>query len=99
MCALMPKVCAAPRSLTLMTPGRDSLPMTCVWLWSNLPRKASMEPDEALLKRWQQYLAGYRAGGGHVTDADLAALPLFVQLRHLWNMGEGVARIHHWAPT
>ena len=68
----------------------------CVWLWSNLPRKASMEPDEALLKRWQQYLAGYRAGGGHVTDADLAALPLFVQLRHLWNMGEGVARIHHW---
>lgn len=68
----------------------------CVWLWSNLPRKAPMEPDEALLKRWQQYLAGYRAGGGHVTDADLAALPLFVQLRHLWNMGEGVARIHHW---
>lgn len=34
----------------------------CVWLWSNLPRKAPMEPDEALLKRWQQYLAGYRAG-------------------------------------
>ena len=68
----------------------------CVWLWSNLPRKAPMEPDEALLKRWHQYLAGYRAGGGHVTDADLAALPLFLQLRHLWNMGEGVARIHHW---
>ncbi len=68
----------------------------CVWLWSNLPRKAPMEPDDALLKRWQQYLAGYRAGGGRVTDADLAALPLFVQLRHLWNMGEGVARIHHW---
>ena len=68
----------------------------CVWLWSNLPRKAPMEPDDALLKRWQQYLAGYREGGGRVTDADLAALPLFVQLRHLWNMGEGVARIHHW---
>jgi len=68
----------------------------CVWLWSNLPRKAPMEPDEALLKRWQQYLAGYRAGGGRVTDADLAALQLFLQLRHLWNMGEGVARIHHW---
>ena len=49
-----------------------------------------------LLKRWQQYLAGYRAGGGHITDADLAALPMFLQLRHLWNMGEGVARIHHW---
>lgn len=68
----------------------------CVWLWSNLPRKAPMEPDEALLQRWHQYLAGYRAGGGHVTDADLAALPLFLQLRHLWNMGEGVARVHHW---
>ena len=68
----------------------------CVLLWSNLPRKAPMEPDDALLKRWQQYLAGYRAGGGRVTDADLAALPLFLQLRHLWNMGEGVARIHHW---
>ena len=68
----------------------------CVWLWSNLPRKALMEPDDALLKRWQQYLAGYRAGGGRVTEADLAALPLFLQLRHLWNMGEGVARIHHW---
>lgn len=68
----------------------------CVWLWSNLPRKAPMEPDEALLRRWQRYLAGYRAGGGRVTDADLAALQLFLQLRHLWNMGEGVARIHHW---
>ena len=68
----------------------------CVFLWSNLPRKAPMEPDDALLKRWLQYLAGYRAGGGCVTDADLSALPLFVQLRHLWNMGEGVARIHHW---
>lgn len=68
----------------------------CVFLWSNLPRKAPMEPDDALLKRWLQYLAGYRAGSGRVTDADLAALPLFLQLRHLWNMGEGVARIHHW---
>ena len=68
----------------------------CVWLWSNLPRKAPMEPDEALLKRWQQYLAGYRAGGGRVTDADLAALQLFVQLTHLKNIGDGVARIHHW---
>ncbi len=68
----------------------------CVFPWSNLPRKAPMEPDDALLKRWLQYLAGYRAGGGCVTDADLAALPLFLQLRHLWNMGEGVARIHHW---
>jgi Ser/Thr protein kinase RdoA (MazF antagonist) len=68
----------------------------CVFPWSNLPRKAPMEPDDALLKRWLQFLAGYRAGGGCVADADLAALPLFLQLRHLWNMGEGVARIHHW---
>ena len=68
----------------------------CVWLWSNLPRKAPMEPDDALLNRWHQYLAGYRTGGGLITNADLAALPLFIQLRHLWNMGEGVARVHHW---
>ena len=29
----------------------------------------------------------------------LAALPLFIQLRHLWNLGEAVGRLHHWGTS
>ena len=68
----------------------------CVMPWSYLTRKSLKEPDELLLERWAHYLQGYRSAGGEVTPADMAALPLFVQLRHLWNMGEGVGRIDHW---
>lgn len=68
----------------------------CVFPWSHLYRKGLKEVDDALRERWLQFLGGYRSGGGSVTDADLAALPLFLQLRHLWNMGEGVGRMHHW---
>jgi hypothetical protein len=42
------------------------------------------------------YLRGYRAGGREVDERDMAALPLFVQLRHLWNLGEAAGRLHHW---
>lgn len=68
----------------------------CVLAWSYLYRKGLKVQDETLCERWSHYLRGYRAGGGQVSDADLAALPLFLQLRHLWNMGEGVGRIDHW---
>lgn len=64
--------------------------------WSYLFRKGLKEPDDTLRERWMHYLRGYRAGGCEVSEGDLAALPLFVQLRHLWNMGEAVGRLHHW---
>ncbi|MBT9462697.1 phosphotransferase [Hydrogenophaga sp.] len=67
--------------------------------WSYLFRKGLKEPDDALRGRWTHYLRGYRAGGCEVNEDDLAALPLFVQLRHLWNMGEAVGRLHHWGTT
>ena len=64
--------------------------------WSYLVRKSLKEPDDALRERWTQYLRGYRAGGCEVSEHDLAALPLFIQLRHLWNLGEAAGRLHHW---
>lgn len=64
--------------------------------WSYLFRKSRKEPDDALRERWTHYLRGYRAGGGEVSESDLAALPLFLQLRHLWNLGEAAGRLHHW---
>ena len=67
--------------------------------WSYLTRKGLKEPDAVLKERWAHYLRGYRMGGGQVSDADMAALPLFLQLRHLWNMGEGVGRLHHWGTS
>ena len=67
--------------------------------WSYLYRKGLKEPDAVLKERWTHYLRGYRLGGGQVSDADMAALPLFIQLRHLWNMGEGVGRLHHWGTS
>jgi Ser/Thr protein kinase RdoA (MazF antagonist) len=67
--------------------------------WSYLTRKMLEAPDEVLRERWTHYLRGYRAAGGEITDADLAALPLFLQLRHLWNLGEAVGRLHHWGTS
>jgi Ser/Thr protein kinase RdoA (MazF antagonist) len=67
--------------------------------WSYLTRKGLREPDAVLKERWTHHLRGYRLGGGQVSDADMAALPLFLQLRHLWNMGEGVGRLHHWGTS
>ena len=67
--------------------------------WSYLFRKGLNEPDDLLRERWKHYLHGYRASGGEVSQHDLAALPLFLQLRHLWNMGEAVGRLHHWGTS
>ncbi|MBH1963701.1 MAG: phosphotransferase [Comamonadaceae bacterium] len=67
--------------------------------WSYLIRKSLKQPDDTLRERWAHYLSGYRAGGGNPTEADLAALPLFIQLRHLWNLGEAVGRLHHWGTS
>ncbi len=67
--------------------------------WSYLFRKSLKEPDEVLRERWIHYLNGYRAGGGEVSERDLAALPLFIQLRHLWNLGEAAGRLHHWGTS
>lgn len=67
--------------------------------WSYLTRKSLKEPDELLLERWTHYLRGYRSGGGEVSKEDIAALPLFAQLRHLWNIGEAVGRLHHWGTS
>lgn len=67
--------------------------------WSYLTRKSLKEPDTLLLERWTHFLRGYRSGGGKISEADIAALPMFVQLRHLWNMGEGVGRLHHWGTS
>lgn len=67
--------------------------------WSYLTRKSLNEPDALLIERWTHYLRGYRSGGGEVSKADIAALPMFVRLRHLWNIGEGVGRLHHWGTS
>jgi hypothetical protein len=36
------------------------------------------------------------AASGEVSGSDLAALPLFLRLRHLWNLGEAAGLLHHW---
>lgn len=67
--------------------------------WSYMVRKTIREPDDILRERWAHYLRGYRCARGCVSDDDLSALPMFVQLRHLWNMGEAVGRLHHWGTS
>lgn len=64
--------------------------------WSHLFRKGLKASDDVLRERWQRYLRSYREGGSQVSDHDVAALPLFIQLRHLWNIGEAAGRVHHW---
>ncbi|RQO80948.1 phosphotransferase enzyme family protein [Acidovorax sp. FJL06] len=67
--------------------------------WSYLARKMLKEPDDVLQDRWKHYLHGYRAGGGEISEADLVSLPMFLQLRHLWNLGEAVGRLNHWGTS
>lgn len=64
--------------------------------WSYLFRKGLEAPDDVLRERWAAYLQAYRAAGGAVSEDDLRAIPLFLQLRHLWNIGEAFGRLHHW---
>jgi len=64
--------------------------------WSYLYRKGLKASDDVLRERWQRYLHSYREGGGQVSGQDVGALPLFIQLRHLWNIGEAAGRLHHW---
>ncbi|MBU0747361.1 MAG: phosphotransferase [Gammaproteobacteria bacterium] len=71
----------------------------CVLPWSYMFRKGLKEPDDTLRDRWAHYLSGYSAGGGACSKEDLAAIPLFMQLRHLWNLGEAVGRFHHWGTS
>ncbi|MFN9728087.1 phosphotransferase enzyme family protein [Acidovorax sp.] len=67
--------------------------------WSYMVRKTIREPDDTLRERWTHYLRGYRCAGGEISEDDIKALPMFVQLRHLWNMGEAVGRLHHWGTS
>lgn len=67
--------------------------------WSYLFRKGLKEPDDVLRERWAHYLRGYRASGGEISERDLVALPLFLQLRALWNLGEAAGRLHHWGTS
>jgi Ser/Thr protein kinase RdoA (MazF antagonist) len=67
--------------------------------WSYMVRKTLKEPDDTLRERWAHFLGGYRSGGAEVSESDLRALPLFIQLRHLWNMGEAAGRLHHWGTS
>ena len=68
----------------------------CVLPWSYLFRKGLKEADDTLRERWKHYLHSYRDAKGSVSEQDVAALPIFIQLRHLWNMGEAAGRLHHW---
>jgi Ser/Thr protein kinase RdoA (MazF antagonist) len=63
--------------------------------WSLLLRKALAEPDAEALEKWQHFLAGYKSQRA-VNDADAAAIPLFISMRHFWLMGEYASRAHHW---
>lgn len=67
--------------------------------WSYMFRKSLNEPDNTLRERWKHYLRGYRANGSEISEPDLAALPLFLQLRSLWNFGEAAGRLHHWGTS
>ena len=66
-----------------------------VYLWSQLLRNALTAPDAEVSEKWSRFLGGYRAHGT-VKAEDLAAIPLFVGIRHFWLLGEYASRRHHW---
>lgn len=66
-----------------------------VYLWSMLQRTASSKPDAVTRERWHRYITGYRSVRP-ISDADFAAVALFVIVRHFWLMGEYAGRIDMW---
>lgn len=63
--------------------------------WSLLMRKSLAAPDADALEKWQRFLLGYRSQRA-IPEADAAAIPVFVAVRHFWLMGEYASRAHHW---
>ncbi|MFC2077848.1 phosphotransferase enzyme family protein [Candidatus Bipolaricaulota bacterium] len=51
--------------------------------------------DDAEAPRWEAFLEAYR-NGRSISDADIAAVPLFVCARHIWHMGVHAENAPHW---
>lgn len=66
-----------------------------VYVWGHLPRNSPSTLDSATADKWRRFLGGYESVA-RVPDADFAALPLFVCIRHIWLLGEFASRRHHW---
>jgi Ser/Thr protein kinase RdoA (MazF antagonist) len=61
--------------------------------WSMALGRSRMGLDDEAL--WTAFLAGYREGRA-VNDVDLAIVPVFVAIRHLWYLGLQTANWDYW---
>lgn len=66
-----------------------------VFLWGLLRRVRAAALDQIGQALWTAFLDGYRSVQP-IPDADLAAIGLFITIRHIWFLGEFAAHIPLW---
>jgi Ser/Thr protein kinase RdoA (MazF antagonist) len=66
-----------------------------VYPWSLHPRTVDGAWSEKAAARWRHFISAYREVRA-LTEADLAALPLFVAVRQFWLLGEYAGRVPVW---
>lgn len=66
-----------------------------VYAWSMHPHSVDGVMSDKAQARWRHFLAAYREVGA-VSQADLAAMPLFMAVRHIWLLGEYAGRVPVW---
>lgn len=66
-----------------------------VYAWSLHPRAVDSSWSDKAAERWRHFIAAYRSVRA-LTEADEAALPLFVAVRQCWLLGEYAGRVPVW---
>lgn len=66
-----------------------------VYAWAMHPHTVDGVVSEKAQARWRHFLGAYREVGA-VSEADLAAIPLFMAVRHIWLLGEYAGRVPVW---
>lgn len=66
-----------------------------VYPWWLHPRSVDGQWSDKALARWSHFIAAYQAVRP-LSDADRAALPLFVAVRQFWLLGEYAGRVPVW---
>lgn len=66
-----------------------------VYAWSMHPHSVDGVMSDKAQARWRHFLSAYREMGA-VSQTDLAAMPLFMAVRHIWLLGEYAGRVPVW---